>query len=330
VTELEKWFYERLGAHIEEYSYGQKTWQGFIWEMDLVAPDRTLGSIRRWKRRRVSYDTLANYVRCDYTDPDTGTSGSTTWASDSGSIARYGRKEEIIQRNLNSTNAAEARDEFLELFASGSPQLISFEKPTGVPFLEVTVAGYISTASFRHTATADGTTSDVGTWVQDILDTDLEFLTAGRVAANTRTIKQKLSTPTRALTVLEDLLTLRDGSGNRFNITTQSDSVSPPQIHYEQWTNTPVGSLRGGRFYGAGSADLETSPRIMIPGIYRDQDYLGEALSRRVSATNSFYATPADFLLETVEVDKEGGVVPRLGVYQDEEALRTFVFKEDD
>lgn len=319
---LEHWFYDLLGAHIEEHSFGQQTWEGFIWEMDLAAPGHTRSPARRWKRRRRSYETLFNRVRCDYTDPDTGITGSTAWVSDSASIARYGQKEEIIQRDLNATNALEAANEYLETFAFAPPLLISFDAPSEAAFLEVTVVGYWATAAFRFTATADGSTSDVGSWVDDIFTTDLEFLTNRKVASNSRAIVQELSTPTRANQVLEDLLTLRKPiSGDRYNIEVWNER----EIVYLDFPNDPIGKLSNGELQTLGGATLEQTPRVIEPGIYRDMDYQA-GVFQQVPGSNSYFATPADILIETIEVDAEGLVIPRLGVYSDEEALRTFAF----
>lgn len=323
---LETWFYDRLGAHIEEHSEGGKTWQGFVWEMDLVTPGGFRAGDKRWRRRRRSYENLFNRVRCDYINPDDGTTGSTSWYSDSDSITRYGQKEEIIHRNMGSTNAAEAAQEFLELYASGPPQLISFEKPAERPFLEVTVAGYVAVANFRFTATADDSSSTVSGWIADIMATDLDsdMLRTGTIASNTRALNQSLSIPTRAWELLETLLTLRDVSGNRFNITTRRHT-----LYYEQWTNEPIGIIRNGEFYSPSGLSLEQAPRVVKPGIYRDADFMGIAKTRHLTNINTFFQSPADFLLETIEVDKDGLLVPRLGVYEEEEAYRTFYVKED-
>jgi hypothetical protein len=319
---LEQWFYNHLGYHIKELSFGFTTWEGFVYEMDLVSPGTEGKEIKRWKRRRMSYETLANSIRCDYTDPDTGATGSTAWVKNLNSIARYGQKDEIIQRNLNATNALEAANEYLTLSSDPRPILVSFEKPAEESFLEVTVAGYISTANFRYTTTDDASTSTVGDWIDDIVTTDLsDFMTIAIHVANSRSIVKKLSSPTRALRLLEDLLTLRDGSGNRFNLV-----FTGPASWYHVWQNNPLGILRGGVLRRVGGADLEQTPRIIEPGIYRDADYTAHAPN--LVADNSFFQQPSDFMLETIEVDAEGGVIPRLGVYEDEEALRTFQFKE--
>lgn len=317
---LEQWFYDRLGYHIEEHSYGQKLWSGLVWEMDLVTVRG-----KRSKRRRRSYEDIFNYVRCDYTDPDTGVTGSTSWYLDQASINRYGRKEEIIQRNLDATNAAEAAQEFLELSAPGAVKLVGIEQAVEQSYLEVTVAGYVATASFRFTATADDSSSTVSGWVDDILTTDTsEFLIKWTVATNSRSIKQSLTTPTRALSILEDLLTLRDGSGNRFNI-----FVRPSRrILYYQIDPTPIGIIRNGNFHSSGGVNLEDTPRLVGPGIYRDMDYAAGTKGRRIPTSSSFFLVPADFLLETVEVDEKGTISPRLGVYADEEALSSFTFKD--
>jgi hypothetical protein len=317
-TVLEKLFYEGLGYHIQEHSYGGRTWIGFIWEMDLVTPGG-----RRARRRRRSYDTLFNYVRCDYTDPADGTTGSTSWYSDNASIARYGRKEEILQRNLNATNAAEAAQEFLELSSGASPTLVSFEGNVDEPILEVTLAGYITTASFRFTLTTDNSASTVSNWVTAVVNTDCEFLSPLKIDTNSRSIQRSLTTPTRALTLLEDLLSLRDGSGNSFNIVTNPDR----KLSYKQLSNSPIGQIRGGVFHTMSGQNLEDVPRIMQAGIYRDSDYLAGIKGQTVLTSNTFFATPADFLLETVEINETGEVVPRLGLYEDEEAVTTFTFE---
>ncbi len=320
---LEQWFYEYLGYHLEEVSFGQTTWEGFIWEIDFVDFDKTHWTrlTQRGRRRRRTYETLFNKVKVAFTDPTSGNSGETSWREDTISQARYGIKQEVIYRDVQSFIAENIAEEFLNMHSYPDPELIALEEGVEEPYLEVSVVGYVATAQFQFTGVTDDSSSDVGTWVEEIFDTDLQFLTRSRRVPNTRSIQQSLGERMRAWDLLENLLTLRNTAGTEnYNITVEPGRL----ISYDVWSPTPIGYFWNGALTTPNFDNMEERPRLIRPGVYRDTGYISGFATKAVSG--SFFETPQDFLLETVEVDAEGEIVPRLGVYVDEESLRTFKF----
>ncbi len=319
---METIFYNQLGSHFEEHYDGVLTWEGLIWEMDYVFVERGYSREPFGRRLRMSMDTLYNRVKVEWTDPFDNTSGTTAWQSDTASIAHFGRKDVVIRKTIASADALEAGQEFLQISAPASPDIVGFET-VEEPFLEVTVVGYAMTAQYRFTDTADDSLTDVDTWIQDVIATDLEFITAGSIAVNARAIRQSLTSDTRAWDLLNDLLTLRDGTDNRFNLYFETGRVA----HYRKWTNKPIGLFWNGRFMSTGFKDLQDEAWAVRPGIYRDMTVHGTAQTIQVS-DDPFFESVGDFLMETVEVDAKGQIIPRLGEYEDEESLRTFEFKK--
>src|SRR3990167_5193621 len=101
---LSKYFNEFLSFHFEEIA-GGKTWEGLIYEMDL-----TINGITR----RRSLDMLYNYVSVKYND-ETDTNQDSTASSNAASIARYGRREELLLLdNYPQAAAEQQRDAFLK------------------------------------------------------------------------------------------------------------------------------------------------------------------------------------------------------------------------
>lgn len=323
---LEQLFYESLGWHVEERSFGMPTWEGMIWELDFVDYD-VLGWKRvskRGRRRRRSYEDMFNRVMVAYTAPG-GASGETSWYDDLISQGIYGIKEEVIYRDIAASGAAEVAQEFLAMHSYPDARLIALEENVEEPSLEITVVGYIATANFRFTQTIDDSSSTVGGWVEDIFDVDLlQFLIRSRRAPNTRSIDQSLDERMRALSLLENLLTLRDGSGTQFNITVEPGRL----ISYDVWSPSPIGYFWNGLLTTPLYNSLEDQPRLINPGIYRDMGFIPQAAP--VVVSNSFFEHSQDFLLETVEIDDDGRVIPRLGVYEEEESLRIFDLEEGD
>ena len=65
---LEQWFYEYLGYHVEETSFGEITWEGLIWEIDFVDFDKLHWTrfTQRGRRRRRTYENMFNRILCAY------------------------------------------------------------------------------------------------------------------------------------------------------------------------------------------------------------------------------------------------------------------------
>jgi hypothetical protein len=200
--------------------------------------------------------------------------------------------------------------------------LIALEEKVTESFLEVSVVGYVASAQFQFTDTIDDSSSSVGAWVENIFDTDLEFVNRSRRAANTRSVYQSLGERMRTWDILENLLTMRGPSDEHYNIVFEPGRV----VNYDIWGPEPIGLYWNGALTTKNFDNMEERPRLVKPGVYRDTEGGLSVPTKAVSG--SFFLSPQDFLLETIEVDEKGELVPRLGVYEDEEALRTFSFEK--
>lgn len=303
--QLQGWFYNRLGWHVEEVA-GGKTWAGLVYEMDLTY----LGSTRRR-----SLDNVYNYVKTHYEDG--GTPADTTVAQDAGSIARYGRRENILSLTDYPLAAAnQIRDLHLRQHAVPQPLALTASVTQGESYLDVTVMGYWKTMSWRYSSIQTGTTTDVSAYVNSLVTADCtDYLTVGAIRANTVRVKNSTTDPQRVWDVLQELVAL---GGNR-------SSVAYPwrlyvdnsrRVWYEEINTTPMYAIRddGIHSYAGGG---RVSPRQVVPGVMRDMRYPVV----RVEA-GSWLADARDTWVERVTVDADGK--PRLttSLYDQTEILQ--------
>lgn len=202
---LKEWFDNRLFCKIEEH-VDVTTWEGVVWTMKLTLEGITaqLDMQRMW-----------NAVRCDYTDT-AGSSGSTSWYTNDASITRYGRREYIVDaRDVSATEAASLAQRFLAEHASPVLEVVDIN-PNAPSGLEVSAVGLVVTANNKYVEQAasylDNTTDDISNVVQDVIDNELEFLTAGNITSNTLQHTRTLDNPTRAYDYLVELTGFSDGS----------------------------------------------------------------------------------------------------------------------
>jgi hypothetical protein len=332
--ELEDWFYNGLGRHIEEISEGMVTWTGLVWEVDIVQPSKLswLTEYPGWlihapakgRRQRRTLEEVFNKVRVQYTDPSTdpATTGETAWQEDELSQDQWGAKEEILYENMDSTTALNRAQEFLDRAATAVPFMVGLEENVTDTYVEVTVVGYVATGQYSFVTTASGGKDDISDWVDAILGADIgPFLTKGVVDSNSAQIYKYLSNARRGWEVLEDLVTLRDDSGNRFQLVVTPDRV----VNYRQWDREPIGYFWSGKFVTLTYDDLEVNPRLMPPGVYRASGFSGSEIPPLASGT-PLLLSPNDFIVESIEVNEDDTFSIRLGVYDEEEALRSFAF----
>lgn len=141
IRELANKFYNWLGFHVQERCGGVETWTGLVYEMEL--------SYAGVKRRR-SLDLMSNYVSVYYVDP-ARVEHQTSWASQTQSIARYGRKEEIEWLDDMTEPGAEAqRDRMLAEHAWPWARPLSISRPDQAE-LTIAACGYCFTGNWRYT-----------------------------------------------------------------------------------------------------------------------------------------------------------------------------------
>lgn len=302
-TELQDWFFNRLGCHVEERSNGVVTWEGLIYEMEL-----TLNGV---KRRR-SLDLMNNAVATEYVGYGGG-QHTTPFETQTQSIARYGRKELVLSGPTGSSEPA-VQMAVTELAANGWPwpRAVSVDV-LGATRLSVSCVGYVYTANWRY---VDDTQYDdgwhditVNEFVHEILDDYcLDLLVKGNIAPNTLNRKKLIAGKTRAWDFLEELAALGDASGNRYHLW-----VGPGRrIHYGPVDTTPRYIMRQGGLYNTAGATVGLNPYLITPAVVRDLSF---PVAR--SEPGSFLDDARDIFVEEVEVGANGSLSLRTALYTD-------------
>lgn len=289
-TQLAAHFYNWLGYHFEERSGGRVTWEGMVYEMEL-----TIGGVGRAK----SLDMMYNHVRTDY--DNAGTPATTSAATNDESIARYGRREQILDLSDQAVAAANAyRDRYLLENAWPWARTSGVNLSGGLAELVVTVCGYAFTAGWRHETAGDASTDDLDDWISEIVTTDCaEFLSVGRITANTLQVKKDTSEERRAWDVLLMLAGLGDASDNPYRIYVDIGR----RVVYEQISTTPLYYLRDGQIYTSAGGAAEVDPWAVKPAVVRDIRYPvgGRELGAWLTDIRDFYA-------EEVECSADNGL----------------------
>ncbi len=283
---LSDFFYNRLGYHFEEKYGGQKTWEGLIYEMDLVV---------NGVRRRRSLNNLGNYVTAAYTD-EKDVARTSAAASLASSIARYGRREELLLMSGYPQTAAEARrDLALKENQWPTARMVGVERSPNT-FLEVSVCGYVFTANWRFETAGDGTTGNLSTYLGELITTDCEFLSAGGIDANTLQVRKDTSSPRRVWDVMQELNEMGI-SGAPTRIYVENDR----RLAYRAIDTTPRYFLRGDKLYDTLGGKSETIRWLVKPAVVRDATY---PISR--AEYSGWLEDARDFVMTEVEASEAG------------------------
>lgn len=283
---LSDFFYNRLGYHFEEKYAGQKTWEGLIYEMDLVV---------NGVRRRRSLNNLSNYVTAMYTDEKdvTRTSAAASLAS---SISRYGRREELLLMSGYPQTAAEARrDLALKENQWPAARMVGVER-SATTFLEVSVCGYVFTGNWRFETAGDGTTGNLSTYLGELITTDCEFLSAGGIDTNTLQVRKDTSSPRRVWDVMQELNEM-GLSGAPTRIYVDNDR----RLYYRTMDSTPRYFLRGDKLYDTLGGKSESIRWLVKPAVVRDATY---PISK--AEYSGWLADARDFVMTEVEAGEAG------------------------
>ena len=297
---LALFFHERLGAHIEEKYSGYKTWEGMVYEMDLTLEGNT---------RRRSLDLLSNYVTATYIDT-TGDINTSAAAENEASIARYGRREELLTLDGYPQTASEKRrDTWLKENAWPWARPVGALRGMGANQLTVTVCGYVFTSNWRY-ATGGATTGNVSAYIADLI-ANCEFLSAGIVNENTLQVKFESSIPSRTYDVISEQAGLGDASGNPWRFWVDNDR----RANYKLIDTTPAYYLRGGELYASAGGSQAAISWTVKPGVARDMNY---PISR--AEYSGWLPDARDFYIEEVEAGP-GGLALKTELFEESEIL---------
>jgi len=303
LSQLQEFFYQRLGYHIEERVSGTLTWEGMIYAMELQ---------NAGVRRRRSLDLMANAVWARYIS-GIGVVAETSVATEDDSITRYGRKEEMISLDGFPQAAAEARrDTMLAEHAWPWARPLGVSPLPGGAILNVVVCGYVFTANWEYVTVDDGAMGNVSGWVEDIVDTDCPFLTVGRIDTNTLQVKRELTIDQRAWDTLAELALLGDADGDPWRFYVEIGRTAS----YEQVDITPRYYLRDNGLYDSLGSRMAVTPWLVQPGVVRDAQY---PVTR--AEPGSFLDDARDILVDEVEVSTTSGLMLKTTLISEEEML---------
>ena len=291
--EMTRWFYNYLGYHIEESTAGDITWEGQIFEMDLVLNGH------RKRRTLEHYDpneSLANWILPKYTDEDNKIQTLPEWANLQ-SIDRYGRYEEIIRLDgYDSTAVAAKRG--LELSQRSWPfaRTVSLsQKDTQGDRLEIRAWGYVYTTNNRFVTAADGVKGNVSTWISNIGNTDLDYVKPGKIQENTLQVTRIVPLEIRAWDKLKELNGLGDEYYEPWRIWVSRGRL----LNYEKLDPKPIYYWSKGRVLDLNSNIVP--PRLVVPGVIRDIDY-----PESRAEPGSFFEDARDSFLDQISVNADG------------------------
>lgn len=313
LAELQKWFYDRLGYHVEERAAGgQVTWEGLIYELEL-----SYGGV---KRRR-SLELMQNAVRARFTQYE-GHTANTEWQSTAASIARYGRKEELLALEaMDATAAGYQVGTTLKHNGWPYPRAVGIEagqSGKGEASLTVSVCGYAFCCNWRYVSQAwswqDGTaTTTLNAWISELATTDLtEFISVGWTRANALTVQKYVREPVRVWDLMSELVKMGDSSGNLWRLHVGAGR----RLYYEQVDVTPRLYWRQGGLFTSAGSQASTSPYTVQPGVVRDLEY---PASR--TEPGSILTDARDVLVDEVEIDGEGQISLKTELWSDADLL---------
>lgn len=312
-ADLVKAFYRWLGGDLVERSGGRVTWDGLIYDLELE-----INGIRR----RRSLDDLYNAVATTYeTEGEVYTS---SYATVDQSIARYGRREELLTAdNTPAATASAYRDTYLSRSAWPWARPVGVAKPDRSK-LTVRACGYVFTANWLFAKQADDTTKNVSTWLSEIVGTaeglssdhggsvsgagDCQFLSGGTIETNTLQRVATLDTEQRTWDLISDLAELGDSSGNPWAAWVDASR----RLNYGALDLSVRYYLRGGELFDLLAGPRAINPWQVRPGVVRDLSFvMGHA------EYGSMLADARDLWVEEVEASADGRISLKPGMLED-------------
>ena len=260
MPQLTELYHSWLGNQIIETSYGIDSWQGVIWEMDLIkngiAYRRTLDP-RYWHNRvKILFTNENNEKKTD------------DWSENTDSSDIYGEMEMIYSYGgMSAAGAAALQAKALAEFAwpksrTAGGITVGRNKHTGSrDGLYVTCMGFWHTMNWQYYESDQDTTA-ASTAISNMLST-AEFVTSGRIETNSLSINSEGSNISQRLgDLIEDIIL----QGGVEPVSIWKGGVYQRRLNYEQVPTTVDYVYRNGV--------LETKtggmviPELLEPGFY--------------------------------------------------------------
>ena len=249
-----------IGNVIKETTYGIISWEGLIWQVDLVKNGINY-------RRTLDPALWHNRVKVFYTDAG-GVQQIDDWDENTSSSDIYGEMEQIYSMGgLSSAGAAALQARVLASYAwpvsrtAGGITVGAGKSRSNSDGLYVTAAGFWSTLNWQYyesSITATAANTALGTLIAAS-----EFVTAGRVDANSLSINSEGGTiPQRVGDLVGGIIEQGDASGNVW----KGGVYAGKKFNYEQAPTTIDYTYRDGILYDKAGGIV--TPELLEPGFY--------------------------------------------------------------
>jgi len=229
------------------------------------------------------------------------------------SIARYGRKEEILHYDNCPLDTSEAgRDTFQREHLWPWPRPVGATAP-GEAVLDVQCAGYVFTMNWMYQLVGDGDEHRLDEWLSSIVGLnyglsllhggtvatagDCQFIKTGSIAQNGLLVKEVTGAEQRPWDVISELVSLGIDDGSGDYVPARAWVGTNQLLHYAKVDTTPHYFIRADGIFDSLGGHVASSNWTMRPAVFRDMVY-----PRRYAEPGSFLADTRDIWVEEVEM----------------------------
>jgi hypothetical protein len=248
-----------LGFKIIEYTFGIISYEGIIWQIDLVRNGINY-------RRTLNPKYWHNRVKVKYSSPNSVPS-STGWDENTDSSGIYGEMEYVYSISETTQAGAQAlQDRALTEYAWPISRMVGAIDVVGPsPYLSgdglyITTAGFWATMNWQYRETSE--TAGASTLLSTLIG-ETEFVTAGRLDTNSLSVRVGADPiPQRIGDLCTQIIAEGDASGNLW----KGGVYANQEFIYEEVPTTVDYILQNGTLYRMGGV-IEL-PSLVNPGFY--------------------------------------------------------------
>lgn len=259
MQQLTDFYNSWIGMKIVERTFGIISWEGIIWQMDLIKNGVNY-------RRTLDPRYWHNNVQVKFTQTN-GRQATTGYSENTSSSEIYGEMDYTVVIGVAlPADAGTHRDRELTQYAwpqsrtVGRVTLGSSDLQFTGDGLYITTAGFFSTINYYENKASY--TIDAGTLVSQLVNIS-EFVTSGRIEANSTSITIDGSAiPFRNGDMIISVISRGDTSGNIW----KGGVYANQKFNYEPVPTTVDYILRDGMLYD--STGVLVNPALIDPGFY--------------------------------------------------------------
>jgi|SRR3990167_9582285 len=235
---LEDFFFSGITRQVTRYSDDGQTviWDGYIAEMTLTEPGLS---------SRISAREMFNKVAVRYTPIDTSANPPTesaetvtAFVNDDDSQNSYGIKERIFTPpnldKLTNADATQLSNTILQQYRQPK-RSSNFSSGADTPRITCTCEGYFKTLDWRiYNQSVSSGTANANTIIQTAASSVGQYIAGFNLDTNTTAVQQYFNDSLTAMTIVQQIAALGDGSYNRWIVNVLEDRY----LSYKQAAST--------------------------------------------------------------------------------------------